>query len=506
MAAHASQLDPSAAPEASGPSIFVSQPSVDANATRIEPTALCISTSPAPIRSRRRSPSPKSISRSPRLSLNGDKAGAAAGLSSSQRTADDIIGSPVRGVLSPSPSRATAASTPSNGSGGGGAGEADEKHALTDEDRAALEKIYHLFTDAACAPADSPSRPSPVDIDDEHIEPEPQQGNMEYKLKLIDPSPTRFQHLVTQMRWRLAEGNGEALYVIGVEDDGYLTGLCPAELQASLKTLEAMAVAAGAAITPLRVRPSVRDAGQVAEILVRRVPDDQEFIDVRVAAIGSAGAGKSTLLGVLAGGELDNGHGRARVSLFRHRHEVASGQTSSIRCVCVCMCVCVCARARVCVCVCVCEPQTHHTCTDPPHLSLPPSVLSHYRSREIIGFDSAGAVVNHSLPSGHAATAAAICESASKVVSFYDFPGHEKVCMWVCLCVWVWVCVSAAFTLRVGSPWQRGLTVHTVPQDDAARIQQPRNRLCRARSECNRRHAGLGPGSERSFFSWDRDE
>ena len=177
----------------------------------------------------------------------------------------------------------------------------------------------------------SSSRPSPVDVDPEHIEPEPQQGNMEYKLKLIDPSPVRFQHLVTQMKWRLAEGAGEALYVIGVEDDGYLTGLPEEQLDTSLRTLEAMAAAAGAATTLLRTRTSIRGNGKVAEVLVRRVPDDQQFLEVRVAAAGGGGVGKSTLLGVLVGGELDNGHGRARVNLFRHRHEVASGQTSSIR-------------------------------------------------------------------------------------------------------------------------------------------------------------------------------
>jgi GTPase len=174
------------------------------------------------------------------------------------------------------------------------------------------------------------SRPSPVEIDENHIEPEPQDGNMEYKLKLIDPSPSRFQHLVTQMKWRLAEGNGEALYVIGVEDDGYLTGLPPDQLQASLRTLESMAAAAGAVTTVLRARKSVRGSGQVAEVLVRRVPDNQQFLEVRVAAVGSAGSGKSTILGVLIGEELDNGHGKARLNLFRHRHEITSGTTSSI--------------------------------------------------------------------------------------------------------------------------------------------------------------------------------
>lgn len=41
-------------------------------------------------------------------------------------------------------------------------------------------------------------------------------------------------------------------------------------------------------------------------------------------------AGKSTLLGVLTHGELDNGRGHARQRLFRHKHEMESGRTSSV--------------------------------------------------------------------------------------------------------------------------------------------------------------------------------
>lgn len=52
--------------------------------------------------------------------------------------------------------------------------------------------------------------------------------------------------------------------------------------------------------------------------------------DLRVALLGPSNAGKSTLLGVLVEDQLDNGRGGARVNLLRHRHEVLSGQTSSV--------------------------------------------------------------------------------------------------------------------------------------------------------------------------------
>lgn len=54
-----------------------------------------------------------------------------------------------------------------------------------------------------------------------HLPPEPQFGNIEYKLKLISPSKQRLDHLVTQLKWRLNEGNGEAIYEIGVTDSGW---------------------------------------------------------------------------------------------------------------------------------------------------------------------------------------------------------------------------------------------------------------------------------------------
>ena len=50
----------------------------------------------------------------------------------------------------------------------------------------------------------------------------------------------------------------------------------------------------------------------------------------RVAVVGNVDAGKSTMLGVLTHGELDNGRGVARQKLFRHKHEIETGRTSSV--------------------------------------------------------------------------------------------------------------------------------------------------------------------------------
>ncbi|XP_026480874.1 GTP-binding protein 2-like [Ctenocephalides felis] len=207
-----------------------------------------------------------------------------------------------------------------------------------------------------------------------NLPPEPQLGNIEYKLKLVNPSKQKFEHLVTQMKWRLREGQGEAIYEIGVADSGRLEGLSDSEMRASLQTLQQMAFKLGATTTILRQK-TVGDFRSVAEVLVRKVPDDQHNIEIRVAVMGSADAGKSTLLGVLTQGQLDNGRGRARLNMFRHLHEVQSGRTSSI-------------------------------------------------SHEILGFDSQGNIINYNY--SEMMTAEEICDMSAKLITFMDLAGHRK--------------------------------------------------------------------------------
>ena len=76
------------------------------------------------------------------------------------------------------------------------------------------------------------------------------------------------------MKWRLQEGQGEAIYEIGVEDNGLLAGLTQEELMVSLNTLRDMAAQLGASITILRERHIDCGNGnrkKAAEVLVRKV-------------------------------------------------------------------------------------------------------------------------------------------------------------------------------------------------------------------------------------------
>ncbi|EIW56107.1 uncharacterized protein TRAVEDRAFT_60107 [Trametes versicolor FP-101664 SS1] len=78
--------------------------------------------------------------------------------------------------------------------------------------------------------------------------PEVEEGNVEYKLKLTNISNARFARLVTQLKWRLLEGGGQAYYELGVADSGALIGLARSDLEESLETLEMMAGEIGASV------------------------------------------------------------------------------------------------------------------------------------------------------------------------------------------------------------------------------------------------------------------
>ena len=182
----------------------------------------------------------------------------------------------------------------------------------------------------------------------------------------------------------LEESQG-ALYEIGVSDDGTLVGLTKDEMEESLMNLRAMAASLGCKVQVLRnvivgecewIEESLvegkicedicKDKLWVAEAFVVpniRLPlpvsngdpngdqiakgaktkqtlynnrsaaylwGESQTQQLRVSLTGSTTSGKSSLLGTLSTSTLDNGRGKSRLSLLKHRHEIASGVTSSV--------------------------------------------------------------------------------------------------------------------------------------------------------------------------------
>ena len=67
-------------------------------------------------------------------------------------------------------------------------------------------------------------------------------------------------------------------------------------------------------------QPSV-PSNSVSETLSKR--------NIRIAVVGNVDAGKSSLIGTLTTSCLDDGRGRSRISIMKHRHEIESGRTST---------------------------------------------------------------------------------------------------------------------------------------------------------------------------------
>ena len=61
-------------------------------------------------------------------------------------------------------------------------------------------------------------------------------GNREYKWKLLNRA--KVHKLASQMSFRLHEGDGKALYLIGISDKGKSCGISREQLQESLTNLE----------------------------------------------------------------------------------------------------------------------------------------------------------------------------------------------------------------------------------------------------------------------------
>ena len=219
-------------------------------------------------------------------------------------------------------------------------------------------------------------------------------------LNLSDPTPTvrlrelllspssdvdALQKLADIVEERLLEGHGEAVFDIGFENNGEGMKLSRDEWDVAYKRL-AEAAKKLRAETQLLLTKNVggeldgtptKDGDCSGKVMIRRAPSTaEEVIETRIAVVGNVDAGKSTLLGVLVKGELDDGRGKARVNLFRHKHEIETGRTSSV-------------------------------------------------SMEIMGFDSFGHAVVSDTP-GRKLSWEEIGKRSAKVITFTDLAGHER--------------------------------------------------------------------------------
>lgn len=247
-------------------------------------------------------------------------------------------------------------------------------------------------------------------------------GHIEYKYRLTALSEDQKDHLAGQMKFRLAnddEFNGQAIYDIGLTDDGFALGLNEDEMSESLGNLREIVSRAGAKICNVRretvtfhaesetellkkymnnLRHKFLDTDSadqkrravgivpkeglteftrhVAEVLIRKHDSVGDYLELRIGVVGSVDAGKSSIIGVLTHGALDNGRGSARATVANFKHEIETGRTSSI-------------------------------------------------AQQIMGFNDKGQSVNDGLTLKKP-TWDDIVKASTKVITFFDLAGHAK--------------------------------------------------------------------------------
>ncbi|KAF4991063.1 hypothetical protein FGRMN_8088 [Fusarium graminum] len=209
----------------------------------------------------------------------------------------------------------------------------------------------------------------------------------ELLLESTEETLKQLEDIVTD---RLEEGFGECVFEIGYENHGESMNLTIDQWQQAYKTLQEAAkrvradcdllltknVGGDLEATSIADKPS-KDKSCSGKILIRQNPATiEDVIETRIAVVGNVDAGKSSMLGVLVKGDLDDGRGKARVNLFRHKHEIESGRTSSV-------------------------------------------------GMEIMGFDTLGHVVTSDIP-GRKLSWEEIGKRSAKVITFTDLAGHEK--------------------------------------------------------------------------------
>jgi GTPase len=201
------------------------------------------------------------------------------------------------------------------------------------------------------------------------LESEKEYGNIEYKRELLNLDQDKLNKRITQMKYRIYEGLGEALYFIGVADDGTLLGLNNEEYIESVNNLTL--IASNIDCNVIKISESNKKNFYIGEFLIRE--NDKNYLDIKIGVAGNVDSGKSTTIGTLTKGILDDGRGKARVHVFNYKHEIVTGRTSSI-------------------------------------------------GHQIMGYDNNGNIINSNKNNSWAD----IASQAVKLISFYDLAGHEK--------------------------------------------------------------------------------
>lgn len=163
---------------------------------------------------------------------------------------------------------------------------------------------------------------------------EVEEGNIEYKRKVSFLNHDKFNKFRTQLIWRLDEGkklsgNEEAVYYIGIEDNGAISGENIENIEKSINNFNKVTSSCNVEIYSTQIKNTAD--GIYTILKIRRFSNNYFENDTKIALLGASNNGKSTFLGILTYDILDDGIGISRDNIFRHTHEKQNGNTSSIK-------------------------------------------------------------------------------------------------------------------------------------------------------------------------------
>ena len=105
-------------------------------------------------------------------------------------------------------------------------------------------------------------------------------GNREYNLKIINCNDKKIIKRSTQMLFRIHEGNGKAIYLIGIDDNGNIEGLSINELNISLDNIIKIVEKAECNIKKIKIYKFENIGGELRYILILRIYKSIEVLEI----------------------------------------------------------------------------------------------------------------------------------------------------------------------------------------------------------------------------------
>lgn len=150
------------------------------------------------------------------------------------------------------------------------------------------------------------------------LPPEKYFGNIEYKRKITNKNSFRIEELITQMNFRLNEGNGIAYYYIGVDDDGSIYNITKDELEESFNNLKIMVKSLKSKII------SIDKSNKYLKVKIKKI--ERKHKNIIILLLGPSKSGKTSFLANLLKKQTGVNN---NIFMMKHKHEIEMGKTSS---------------------------------------------------------------------------------------------------------------------------------------------------------------------------------